>query len=390
MALKKTSPTTTFDGGTREGGAKQIPPAAKDLRTAIESLKKIQIVERRISIKDILFFSTQLSIMLDTGNSLTSSLATIGRQLDNPKMKEVIERIRLQVEGGQMLSTALGQHPKTFDTVFVSMIRAGETGGFLKEMLQRLVFFQKRQAHIRSTIRSALMYPFAIISIALAVILLLVIFVIPKFTVIFEGMGEALPTPTKILLGMVTIVTDYWYVVIAVLGAMIFGLIMALRTAWGRSILDTVKIRAPVVGKVIRSIYTSQLLRTLGVLIDGGVPLLEALQVVRSIFDNHHVVELIEKVIENVKRGSGLSAPFKMSPIIEPITAEMIRTGETSGAIGFVMLRLSDHYDEETEEKIKGLTSMLEPMMIVLMGVMVGFIAMAIILPIFKISGSAG
>ncbi len=384
MALKETSPNTALD---KDAG--QTPTAVRDLSTAIESLKKIQIVERRISIKDILFFSTQLSIMLDTGNSLTTSLATIGRQLDNPQMKAVIERIRIQVEGGQMLSTALGQHPKTFDTVFVSMIRAGETGGFLKEMLQRLVFFQKRQAHIRSAIRSALMYPLAIISIALAVILLLVIFVIPKFTVIFEGMGEALPTPTKILLGMVTLFTDYWYAVIAVIGATIFGLIMLIRTAWGRSAFDTVKIRAPVVGKVIRTIYTSQMLRTLGVLIDGGVPLLEALQVVRTIFDNHHVVELIEKVIENVKRGAGLSAPFKTSPIIEPITAEMIRTGETSGAIGFVMLRLSDHYDEETEEKIKGLTSILEPMMIVLMGVMVGFIAMAIILPIFKISGGA-
>jgi len=289
-----------------------------------------------------------------------------------------------------MLSAALSQHPKAFNTVFVSMIRAGESGGFLKEMLQRLVFFQKRQAHIRSAIRSALMYPAAIISISFGVIILLVVFVLPKFTVIFEGLGSALPTPTKILLGIVHLFTDYWYMVLAVIGATIFGLITLARTARGRSFFDTAKIRAPVAGKVVRAIYTAQLLRTLGVLIDGGVPLLEALQVVRTTFDNHHVTGLIEKVIENIKKGAGLSAPFKMSPLIEPITAEMIRTGEASGAIGFVMIKLSDHYDEETEERIKGLTSIMEPLMIVLMGVMTGFIAMAIILPIFKISSSAG
>lgn len=378
----------------RNDDSKPARSAMTDMgrKEAFDLLKKAQDLPifNRISSKEVMFFSTQLSIMLDTGSSLTSSLATLHEQAENPKFKVVLRDLLHSVEGGRMLSAALGKHPNVFSQVFVSMIRAGETGGFMREILQRLVEHQKKQQRMKSTIRAAMMYPLAILGIMAVVVILMVTFVLPKFMVLFEGLGEAMPMPTKILLFTVNTVRYNWYYILPGIIGVSVGLFFFFKSEKGKRMLDTAAIRAPVVGSLMQMVYSSQLFRTMGILLDSGVPMLESLNVVRAIFSNHHYSDLLKEVLDCVKRGGGMATPFTKSDLIQPITSEMVRTGESSGALAFVMTRIADHFDEETEVKVHGLTTIMEPIMIVVMGVLVGFIAMAIILPVFKLSKGMG
>lgn len=361
-----------------------------DIKEVFNKLKEINLVKRRVKLKDIIFFTTQLEVMTEMGAGLVPSLKALYEQMENETFKEAIKSIIADVEEGKMLSQALKKHPRVFSNVYVSMVRAGETGGVMNEMLKRLTAFQEKWEKMMANVKSATTYPLILIGFAFAVVIFMVSFVLPRFVVIFHGEESLLPLPTIILLRITGFFQSYWYLVVSLVLATVGSLYYLLKQERWLCVLDEVKLKAPLIGKLFQNIYVGRIMRIVGVMLDAGIPLLEGIEVSRATINNRKYTEFIDNVIDNVKRGRGISLPFSESPLIPATAKQMIKTGEISGALGKVMVRMADFYDDESERYIKKLTTFIEPVMIVCMGAVVAFIAMSIILPIFKMSSAVG
>jgi type IV pilus assembly protein PilC len=343
-----------------------------------------------VSSKEVMFFTSQMSIMLETGTNLTTALAAIADQSSNPRMRATINGVHNAVTGGRTFSSALAQHPKVFNTIFVSMVRAGEMGGFLNEMLNRLHEFQKLKAEVRSKISTALAYPTVLALMSACVVIFMVTFVLPKMTAVFEGKEEILPTITKVVMAASAGFIAYWpYILVGCIGAVVMFMVW-IRTAAGRTIFDHLKVKLPVIGPMCRLLYSSRLLRTLGVMLESGIPLLDGVDVTRGAIGNTDYAMFLDKVEQSVREGKTLSEPFKRSMLFTPIVKQMIMTAEITGSTGIVMLKMADHYEEEMTVTLKTVTSLLEPLIVVAMGITVGVLAMALFLPLFKLSSAVG
>jgi type IV pilus assembly protein PilC len=340
----------------------------------------------RVPPRELLFFTSQLSLMLETGASLTDALGAIAAQTENALFRGVLERITTDVTGGKMFSSSLATHPKVFSTIYVSMVRAGEKGGFLNDMLRRLTEFQRLRQELSSKIWSNLAYPAVLTLMSLSVVIFMMTYVLPKFLEVFEGKEDILPLPTKLLMATSYSLMDYWYIYLAAALGLIVGGVSWLRTATGRRQWDRWKLRIPLTGKICQLLYASRLLRTLGVMLESGVPLLDGVDVTSGTVGNQEYVGFLVQLSDSVERGQRLADSFQHSPLFTPTIKQMVNTGEMSGNTGMVMLRMADHYDNVVAERLKGLTSLLEPLIVAAMGVTVGFIAMALFLPLFKIS----
>jgi len=361
-----------------------------EIKEFFNKLREINLYKRKIKLGDIIFFTTQLEVMTEMGIGLVPSLKVLYEQIENESFKEVIKRIIADVEEGKMLSYAMGKHPKVFSNVYVSMVKAGETGGVLNEMLKRLTIFEEKLEKMISSLRSAITYPIILTGVAFAIVIFMVSFVLPRFIGIFHGQENLLPGPTRLLLTITNTFRQYWYFFGIFILMTIGGLYYFLRQEKGAYLFDKFKIKAPLTGKLYKNIYLSIMMRIMGAMVDAGIPLLEGIEVTRATMDNKLYTNFIDNVIDNVKRGRGISLPFSESPLIPATIKQMVRTGEASGALGKVMMRMADFYDEETERYIKKLTTFIEPALIVCMGAMVAFIALSIILPIFKMSSTIG
>jgi len=340
----------------------------------------------KVSDKELIFFTSQLALLMETGSSLTESLAAIEAQISNRELREAVHGVSADVQGGKMLSTAMARKPKIFSTIYVSMVRAGEMGGFLVNMLQRLVDVLKLKYGLVTKVKSAMAYPAVLTVMSVGVVVFMITFVLPRFASLFEGKEAVLPVTTRVLMAVAAFTVAWWPLVLAVLLAMLAGAALLARTEAGRLLVQKMLVRAPLIGPVCRILYASRLLRTLGVMLDSGIPLLDGVEVTRGTVGNCEFVAFLDQVAENVKEGKNLSDPFSKSKLFAPAVKQMIQVAEMTGNSGIVMLKMADHYDEEVETRLKTLTSLLEPAIVVVMGSVVGFIAMSLFLPLFKIS----
>jgi type IV pilus assembly protein PilC len=336
--------------------------------------------------KDVLNFTSQLAVMIRAGISIRSAIEGIADQVENPKFKQMLQQMKRDVESGKQFSEALARYPKTFSPLYINMVRASELSGGFSKMLDRIAGYLGQQLETSAMVKGAMIYPGIIGTLAIGTTVFLLTFVLPRFMVIFKGKEAALPTPTKLLLAMSEFMTNYWYICILGLGAFIWGFLLMIKTDWGRLWWDKTKLTVPLFKKLFRALYISRSLHTMGQLINAGVPMLDTLSITSEISGNTLYKRMWRAVYQAVKQGKKISAPLNKSPLLPRSVVQMIAAGEESGKLGEVLDEVSEFYSRELKNVIKSVTAMIEPLMIVLMGSIVGFIAMSIILPIFKLS----
>ncbi|MBI5183414.1 MAG: type II secretion system F family protein [Nitrospinae bacterium] len=357
------------------------------ISSALRKIKDMGIhFKKEISGRDLLFFTTQLSLMLETGTPLNTSIYSISTQIENPRFRGIINRIVADIEEGRLMSEAIERHPDIFSDIYISMVKAGEGTGNLHEMLNRLVRFQKKREEFIATIKKSMTYPVTLSILATFVVIFILTFVFPKFRDLFENIKDQLPITTKILMMISNLLVSYWYIVIIIFGVLAYSGYSFIKNDKGRLIIDRLKISMPFLSGIFIKIYVSQLMGILGFLIGSKVSLLDALRITRRGVSNHIFIGFIDKIVESVEKGEGLSPPFMDTPFIPETVRQMIKTGEGSRNLDTVMLRLAEYYDEEISNQMKILSTLIEPILLIMMGIVVGLIATSLILPIFKLS----
>lgn len=341
---------------------------------------------RRVTKKDLIFATSQLAIMVDTGITLSSALAGMEEQEANPSLRKVLSELRQAVEEGESFSDALSQHPKLFDKTYISLVKASEASGNMGAMLDRVADYMRAEVETVGKVRAAMAYPGVMLVMAIGVTIFLLTYILPKFTPIFRSRGTDLPTPTKIMMGLSDILLDNWYFWLAGAIAVGAGYFFGRRTETGRKVLDTTKIHLPILGSLFRKVTISRSIRTLGTMLGSGVPMLDSLKLCGEVAGNYHYERLWNNVREEVTAGKRICESLQGTPLIPPVLIQMISSGEETGKLDYVLERVSSYYDREVEMAIKTATSLIEPIMIAAMGVVVGGIGMALLLPIFSLS----
>ena len=354
----------------------------------LKLLAKTQIGgPRKANLDDLVLFSNQLALLLSTGNSLAPSIEVLAAQMVPSEMKMSLEQVHQNLEGGGVLSDCLARHPRVFDPFYVSIIEAGEASGALKESLERLAKMLEMRRHLRGQIREALTYPVVLVVVMGLVIIFMMTYMFPRFSDLFAGIIDELPASTKFMLGMGQVIRSRWYFVLPILAVVGVGV----RWAWGttkiRHLRDRLKLEVPVLKTLYEKAYMFQLFASLGLLLASRVPHLEAVSIVRRSIQNVRFEKFFENFMDHLEAGRGVSQAFQESEILPRTVKLMVATGEASGALDTVLERLSDHYKEELETDIRRLSTVLEPLMLVIMGLLVGFVAISFIVPLFKLSG---
>jgi type IV pilus assembly protein PilC len=360
-------------------------PAGERQETALQKIQNFR-VEFGPSSKDILNFTNQLAIMIRAGISLQDSLESIGEQAVNQKFKAVIIDLKDKIEEGQCFSQALAEHHEVFSDLYINMVAAAEVSGSLSSMLQKLAEYLDEEADTRSQVKSAMVYPIIIAVMAVAVTFFLLCFVLPRFTAIFAGKEYLLPKPTIILMVSSAFLRNYWLFIIPAIGGAIWGFMYFVRTDFGRFWWDNAKLVLPLIKTLCRSLYITRGLHTMGVLSRAGVPILDTISITAQIAGNVLYKDMWLSVYEDVRQGKKIASSLARFDLMPPNVVQMIKSGEDSGSMSEVLQNVSEYYARELRTVIKTVTSMIEPIMIVVMGCLVGFIAMSIILPIFKMS----
>jgi type IV pilus assembly protein PilC len=356
--------------------------APDDVMTKIRNFK----VEFGPNRKDILHFTNQLSVMVKAGISIDDALDGISQQIQNEKFKRIVQQIKNDIESGQSFSQALSKYPDLFSNLYVNMMAAAEVSGSLAGMLEQLAIYLDQEAETRSQIRGAMVYPGIIAFMAVSVTIFLLVFVLPRFTMVFAGKETLLPKPTKIILAASYFLRHFWFYIIPALGAMTWAFFYFISTSVGRSWWDKVKLHIPIVSKLCRSLYITRSLHTMGVLSSAGVPILDTLSITAEISGNIHFKKMWLNVHSSVRQGQKIASSLLTGSLLPASVVQMIRSGEDSGKLSDVLADVSRFYARELKATIKAVTAMIEPVMIIVMGLVVGFIAMSIILPIFKMS----
>jgi type IV pilus assembly protein PilC len=369
----------------RESGYESTASAASRQETALEKVKQFRI-EFGPSRKDILSFTNQLAVMIRAGISLQDSLESIASQNTNEKFRVIIIDLKNRIEAGQSFSQALGEHPNVFSDLYVNMVAAAEISGSLTSMLQKLAEYLDSEAETRSQVKGAMVYPIIIATMAVAVTIFLLCFVLPRFTAIFAGKEHLLPAPTKALMASSAFLRGYWFFILPAIGAMFWGFWYLIGTPGGRLWWDKTKLALPLIKTLCRNLYITRSMHTMGVLTRAGVPILNTISITAQIAGNVLYKSMWTSVHEEVRQGKKIASSLSQYNLMPNNVVQMIRSGEDSGTMADVLRDVSNYYARELKTIIKTVTSMIEPIMIVMMGVLVGFIAMSIILPIFRMS----
>lgn len=337
-------------------------------------------------LKSVVAFTRQLSVLVGTGTPLVDALTSLEKQFPDPAWRPIIADVRRRVEEGSSLADAMEQHPRHFDTICRSLVAAGESGGNLGSMLDRLSGLVRQQLHVRSSLLGAMVYPVLLVVVALIVLVLLIGFVLPRFAGLFETLDMPLPPTTKFLMALSMLLSNYWWAaILAAIGSVVGGMFWW-RSAAGRRVIHTVAVRAPQMGKIVRSLMTARMARLLGVLLQSKVPLLDALSLTRQASSNMHYEALLAKVEQAVTKGESISAALSGSDLVDASACEAIRNGERGGRIGDVLVHLADFMDEENEVVVRSLTSIMEPVILIVLGVLVAFVALSTFLPLFDLT----
>ena len=397
-------PDYKYQGTSRAGGSVSGVMTAANKTELANLLKRQQITATKmtekgkefnmpqfgggVNSKELAIFTRQFSVMIDAGLPLVQCLEILASQQENIFFKKVLTNTRGQVEGGATLSAAMRSSPKVFDALYVNMVEAGETGGILDTILQRLSTYIEKNVKLQRAVKSALVYPVGVLTVAGGVITLLLWKVVPIFATLFAGLGVDLPLPTKIVIAMSDFVGSIFGLlfVIAIAGG-IFGLKVWYGTPQGRFVLDTIILKLPVLGILMRKIAVARFTRTLGTLISSGVPILEGLDITARTAGNAVVERALQKVRRSLEEGKSLTEPLKDSEVFPGMVTQMIAVGEQTGAMDAMLQKIADFYEEEVDAAVKDLLTALEPIMIVFLGVVVGGVVISMYLPLFTLIG---
>jgi len=344
----------------------------------------------RIKRPEIIAFAHQLAVMVETGVPISEALHCIADQADSEDFQRVLKDVASHVEAGGELSKALGSYPKVFPTIMVSLVRASEISGTMGEMLERVSNYLGKEYQTYKKIKGALTYPAVMLVMVIMVTVGLLVWVLPRFATIFESKGAALPWPTRILMFASDSLMFNWYYWVAGIVALVVGGVFFRRTTTGRRLIDRIKLKAPIFGDLFSKLYVTRATRTMGTMINAGVPVLDMVSIVRSVTANALYEDLWDDVDERLRRGAQLSDALFESPLIPRSVAQMIYAGEKSGRLGPTMEKIAGFTEEEFDEQVKTTTNLIEPMMVAVMGGIVGFVAIALLLPIFSVSTVAG
>jgi type IV pilus assembly protein PilC len=339
-------------------------------------------------LRNLAVFSRQLHVLISTGTPMVEALMALERQAKDLQWQSVIVALRSKVEEGASLSSAMTAFPNEFNAVSRSLVAAGESGGDLDVMLDRVATIAKRQMHTRNAIVGAMVYPALLIVVALAVLIILLAFVLPRFAMLFKSLDTPLPPTTKLLMILSDALRAYWWSLPIIITGVVVGGRAWLATPLGKRAVDTVMIKAPQLGPMTRNFVTARLVRLLGVLIQGKVPLIDALNLVRESTVNHHYTQLMAKAVDAVTRGESLAGAFADSELVGTSVHEAMRSGERSGQLGPLLNTMADFLDEENEVTLRSLTSILEPMILIVLGIFVGFVALSMFMPLFDLTSA--
>ncbi|MBS3735078.1 MAG: type II secretion system F family protein [Phycisphaerae bacterium] len=341
---------------------------------------------KRIKRDDVIFFANELAVMVDTGVPLSDALDSIAQETEHTGLKEVIRDVSNRVKGGAEFSAALEAHPKVFNRLFVSMVRASEATGSMGAMLMRVSHYMKDERDIRKQIKGAMVYPLCMLVFSILVVVGLLIFVLPRFEKIYAGKGAALPAPTRALLGISNGLVSNWPFVLLAAVAIGVGLYVYLRSESGRRLLDRVRIDTPLIGGMYRKSYLARSLRTMATMVNSGVSMLEGLEITGMVAGNLFYRRVWLDLGERVKEGSGLAEPLRECDLIPGTVAQMVSAGERTGRLGDVMNRVAEFCEDDLRSAVRAISSIIEPIMIIIMGGLIGSIALALLLPIFNVS----
>jgi type IV pilus assembly protein PilC len=348
--------------------------------------KKGKTAGGKVALADLVVFTRQLATMLDAGLAIVQSLQALAEQTPNKVMRDVIKDVCARVEGGDSFSEALKKHPRVFNRLFVSMVAAGERGGLLAEILSRLATYLENTARLRRKVKSAMTYPIVVTVIAIGITVFLLVKVVPVFGDVYKGFGQKLPGPTLALMQLSTWVKSYILYLLPAVAGLIYGWLAYIKTTTGREFWDRLRLKLPICGPIAHKLCLARFTRTLSSLIRSGVPILEVLNIVSNTVGNVVMEKAVRASALDIERGDGISAALAKHPIFPSMIIRMVSAGEQTGKIEAMLERISNFLDDEVETTLAGLTSLIEPLLIVFLGVTVGGIAICMFLPIFKMS----
>jgi general secretion pathway protein F len=346
----------------------------------------VPYVMRPVRIQHVAVMTRQLATLSGAGLPMVPALNSLTNQVENQNLKRIVSQVRERVKEGSSLSDALREFPRVFSNLYVNMVAAGESSGALDIVLLRLADFTENQVKLRNRITAALVYPILMVFLASGAVIFLMARVVPRILELFDDWGRSLPLPTVILLDITNFLKTYGWIVALGLAGLFLAAVLYFRTERGRFLLDRLSLRVPIFGHITRIIATSRFSRTLGTLLASGIPLLRAMNIVRNIVNNRVIANAIENSTESIVEGQSIAAPLARSGVFPPMVTDMIAIGENSGQLEHMLLKVSDAYDNQIETTVSSLTSILEPLLIVVMGGIVLFIVLAILLPIFEMN----
>lgn len=368
-----------------------IPSSVKEKKGGLGAINiKIPGLGAKITTKDIVIFTRQFATMIDAGLPLVQCLDILSSQQPNAEFKRVLIEVKSSVEGGSTFADALKKHPRVFDDLFVNLVAAGEVGGILDTILNRLANFMEKAQKLKGKVKSALTYPVAVIVIALLVVTGLLIWVVPIFEDMFADFGQALPAPTQLVVAMSKFLQSSYYIIIGAIIGAYFGIKYLYRTEGGRKLIDTIVLKIPVFGDLLRKTAVARFTRTLGTMMSSGVPILEALEIVAKTAGNKVIEEAIMKARKSLSEGKTLAEPLEATKVFPPMVTQMIMVGESTGAMDTMLNKIADFYEDEVDAAVEALTSLIEPLLMAFLGIVVGGLVIALYLPIFQIAGAAG
>lgn len=373
-------------GGRPDG--KETPKAAKPVPPTRAARKEIKLFQRKkIKPKQLMIFTRQLATLIDAGLPLLRGLGVLSKQERDPVLKRTIDNLADSVQSGNTFSESLAQHPFIFNDLYANMVRAGELGGMLEVVLNRLAEFQEKAARIKNKVAAAMVYPIIVLTMAVGILSFLLVFIVPKFEAIFHDMlgDKPLPAITIFVIGFSGFVKAHAFVLLGLIAVAVMAYKFAVRTRGGRTVADHVKLRLPLFGDLLRKTAISRFSRTLGTLINSGVPILQALNITRETAGNTVLAHAISQVHDSVKEGESIAEPLETSGAFPPMVISMIDVGEETGQLPDMLLKIADVYDDEVDNSVAALTSVLEPMMIVFLAVIVGTIVIALFMPLISI-----
>ena len=350
----------------------------------------IGFLQPKITTKDIVVFTRQFATMIDAGLPLVQCLEILSNQQPNKTFKDVLLKVKADVESGSTFADALRKHPKAFNDLYVNLVAAGEVGGILDTILNRLAVYIEKALKLKKKVKSAMTYPTTIVGIALVVITVILLFVIPAFEQMFADFGGALPAPTQLVINLSNIVQNYFIIFLVLFFLAIFAFKKIYATDKGRTKIDNWALKLPIFGVLIRKVAVAKFARTMSTMISSGVPILDGLDIVAKTAGNKTVERAIMQVRTSISEGKTIAEPLKESGVFPPMVCQMIEVGEQAGALDTMLSKIADFYDDEVDDAVNNLTAMMEPLLMLFLGTTVGGLVIAMYLPIFQLAGTVG